>query len=881
MGPALQKLLARPGARELLRCLTRCPGAVESYAPAGHARVLSGRGGRQDCQRRISGVAVAPAIANEDSWSHGSEEIASKTTRAHHLDASSIESKPTSTLPSIPLHTRLTKLPAILEDVPIDLGRKSRRRRKVSTRVSGKWEETMWTHEQLDFESDLDHEVSSAGPQRLLDLVEHRQDLGLWALFLGYRKRIYGNAGVVTIWLAMRTRDIRLPMEGKLADTFWGIFVAAGCEIPNMLADIHAYAVQMQESHGQRWVKLYAGIIQHFLLAGDAKAALRWHTKLIKLHPPSALSYREMCRVVVREGGDVRSLKRLYGLVEPRNSYARIISLLCSREDFKAAYTWHSFLTKHGDYPAEPKVAEPLIHFYAIYEPEIARRITKTLVDGGVSYAATMSKELNDNVKISRTMMNLVHGQTFNVPVKSYNDNLGSRWFATSWVSLDVAISTVHALGVQEIGPLSLQAIALREPDAENIVARLNQLRDLNISTGTSVFAQALEHFARNRKQELLEALLHNDQHPDELEDRDLQESLLVSFAQAKNWPQYRLTVELQAIRSSSPEITKQNMELRILASTGNTTDVTETIEDMDLKEIPVRPKSIARILGSILAPRNEGRRPMRRTSSRSYSPENLQVAIKFLQKLMRAGNYVAVTHWREIIKRLGMLGQFQDLARLCTYLASWYGPTNPRLNEEKYRQYRIAKQVPTSHPFHPLKILFSAEQQKAIVEWGFISSLGGQPSPGFRTTRTSDIQLRSPADMTTGITLLKELTNLGVHIDSSAVRSALIARLVTYYGPGRSNKVYNRTARGNIGTLEEVAKQIDESLAGEYFTAVPLAEILLGSAEVKMKRMGRMRRRGGQQSRDPQTRYLDGMYDRGQGVLGEGSDEDGVGTRR
>jgi hypothetical protein len=140
--------------------------------------------------------------------------------------------------------------------------------------------------------------------------------------------------------------------------------------------------------------------------------------------------------------------------------------------------------------------------------------------------------------------------------------------------------------------------------------------------------------------------------------------------------------------------------------------------------------------------------------------------------------------------------------------------------------------------------MLFNVSLQKAIVEWGFIHNLKRRivalediRQGVIPITRTSDLPL-----VTSGITLLKQLNHHGVYIDGPSVRSAIFNRLITYYGPGRSNRRYNRWAKAELqGKLPLVARQIDEALGGKYFTGVDLWRIVQARAA---KRLIRARRR-------------------------------------
>jgi hypothetical protein len=825
MGPALQRLLSRPSSLEFLRYLVGPPTA---NAPAKRRPRLST--GERICGYRY----VSMAVAARDVERYEVEEEHQPSDRQSGMAVPAMKPNQMPT----PMSTSSSALRTVYKPWVVT---------GLSSKKNQRWNESLFTHEQLEFESNLEA-TAVAGRPRLLDRHGYNEDLKLWACLFEYRKRIHGLQGVLTFWSAIQKRNLHLPTKGHLAEKFWPEFLALGFQDRDILEEVCVYADRLLDETGERWSRLYVSIIEHFLINWQGDHARRWHERLFRLHLPGSRLFAEMCRYVEFRNGDIEALRRIYTLNKHRNVYSRVVPLLCQREDFKGALNWHFFFLRNGDLPRSSRMVEPLVHFLAIYDRPNARRVMRSLVDAGVSFASTLSNELENNTKISREMMNLVHGETFNISVKKYNDTLGARWFATRWVPLDVAINAVHALGIQEIGPLSLQAIALRDPDAKAVVIRITQLRDLGISIGSSMFARAVEHFAKNREFELLNSLLSSDQHPEELEDGKLQESLLETYARAKDWTQYRRTLALRSLVSKSPEIEKSNIVLRYHVTRGSKGAVMDILTDMQVAGIPVTSKSIAHIIRCSLRPRRTGHRPMtqkgmwNRAIDKNGNDTNVVIAI--LKRLMKSGSFVPILHWREIIRRLGMAGRFNDLQQLCRELAAWYNPAEPSsIWPPHHRRYRIPAQVSTSHHLHPLRMLFNVPLQKAIVEWGFIHNLKHRKLDleEFRQGKVPAIRTNSLPIVTSGITLLKQLSQHGVHIDGKCVRSAIFNRLITYYGPGRSNRRYNRTAKAILhGKMALVAKQIDDALGGKYFTAVDLPRIVNEKAATRWRRVGR-----------------------------------------
>ena len=814
MRPALQRLLARPASLDLLRYLVT-PQELQNHKPGSTNSRCSGR--RTSCRRHLS---LAVAIS-------GNNRVESVENDSSHKD---IENPP-DTAPLQNIHG--CGLMKRSHNVDIH----------YSNVDYGPWKEGHFKDKMIHFEYDIEYESNLVhyDPTRpkLLER-EYIRDLRLWACLFNYRKRLYGIEGVRMFWKAVHTGHFQFPVTGKFADKFWVEFVDLGLQDKNVLMEILIYANKMLDTEERRWSRLYVKIVQYLLGNGRGKEAIEWHDRLSQRHPPLAKDFSEMVRQIIYRKGDVEALKEIYERSEHRNVYSKVVPLLCDQEDFIAALEWHSFLLSKKDLPASSKDVEALVHFLAIYDRRKARLVTKSLVAAGVSFASNVETTLADNTKISREMMNLIHGETFHVPVKAYNDDLGARWFATRWVSLDVAINAISALGLQEIGPLSLQAIALRESNAESVMRRINQLRDLEISIGKSVFSRAVEKFARTGNQEFLDGLLKSEQHPDALENRRLQNDLLTEYGRSKDWFHYRLTLEIQLIGSKHPEIDTPSIILRSLINRGDTSDMLASLHRMQTKGTIVTMASISRILQVVLRRRQRGKRPV---TLGFKTTDDLNMAISILKGIMESGSFVSTTFWREIIKRLGMVGRFGDLENLCIYLASWYGPANqhtyidPKIRERAHR-YRVPAQVRTSHPLHPLRILFPDLVQKAIVEWGFMHALRNPPQ-AFGSTSL----VNQPPPVTGGIALLKRLNRYGVYIHLPAVRKAVFNRLVTYYGPGNSNRLHNRREKeNNVLLLEEMAKQIDGALGVKMFDSPLLGRVVEERGRLRLKRRGTRR---------------------------------------
>jgi hypothetical protein len=152
---------------------------------------------------------------------------------------------------------------------------------------------------------------------------------------------------------------------------------------------------------------------------------------------------------------------------------------------------------------------------------------------------------------------------------------------------------------------------------------------------------------------------------------------------------------------------------------------------------------------------------------------------------------------------------------------------------------------------------------QNALVEWGFIyakqETTREATRMGLRTLSNCTIP-----DVASGIRLVKELNQVGVHIDGSIIQKAILNRLITYYGPGRSSRPYNRVRKELLaGKMDEVISVVDQTLGGDFFSSsrLNLRSLLHRRALVRIKRATKIRWRNrfkSRRTRDSKLLYGD-----------------------
>ncbi len=404
-----------------------------------------------------------------------------------------------------------------------------------------------------------------------------------------------------------------------------------------------------------------------------------------------------------------------------------------------------------------------------------------------------------------------------------HKDSWIAHLMATRWISLNAAINTVHALGIETLGPISLQAIALREPNAIDLAHRIHQLQERGITIGSSVYSRALASFAKRGQQKLLQSLLESDQHPDTWDDATLRYKLLHKAIKEHD-PQYTLITAIHMVSEADPVTETFNAELQEHAVARDHAALVRTLETMRIKRISVEVSSIRRVIRSILKPRRKGHQPDQTVPG--YVKDDNDFAISVLKNILVYGGYVPASAWKEATRRLGMVGRIDDLHSISMWLAKEYSPLRNSKNKRAAVPSIIgANDVCHSDDLHPFNILFGDIRQRSIIEWSFIHGLASY-SAGIRDN--SELARMVPAEelkdvaakkMVRGVRFLRRLQKRGVFVKETNVRRACYERLVILYGPGISSRRYNRVVRPyNPLRLEDLVAAIEEAWGGKLW---------------------------------------------------------------
>ena len=646
------------------------------------------------------------------------------------------------------------------------------------------------------------------------------------------------------IWrLVQATESFNLPLykrgrspgsnveEARTSGTamIWAAFFEMGMKDTVVMENIEQYMRERYKNARYRKAiprQLLLFVTEHLLLSKQSSKAIHLYDVLSHRFPPTSEELGRLLAGLTLENSwsvDAATLKEIYIRSNIRDAYQWIITPLLNREAFYDAFDWHMFLKDHGDQSPSESVSRPLEQHF----PSIKKGGYCAAPAGRKATLPSSPQDHSNGLEAVDRVARWSQNESL-VADSSHGgkDKWIARLLATRWVTLDVSIGTLHSLGVEALGPWALQAIALREPTTNDLAKRIEELRQRGISIRNGAYAGALMSFARRGQDELLQALLKNDQHPSLFEDERLQRKLIRDHESAGDWLQAKLLRAIQLCRAIDPVAESHNVELQKHALSRDYAALMRTLEEMRMKRIPVEVASIRKILKSVLRPRIKGHKPD--TLDPSYEKNDVDLAISILIKIM-SFSHVPTGSWKEVTRRLGMVGRLDELHSLSMWLVEMYDPRSVSIaaSDPAKRDLVQAKEprLRPSNEFHPLRMLFPDQRQKAIVEWSFIHGMTPVASSIRDKPELAQMILRDVFKdeaikrMLGGVNFLKKLAQRGVYIKEVNVRKACYERLVILYGPGASNRIYNRAVRPyNPVALAELVYAIEQAWGRELW---------------------------------------------------------------
>lgn len=578
------------------------------------------------------------------------------------------------------------------------------------------------------------------------------------------------------IWQGMRERRVKIPLDTQAGGyhELWYIFLQVFLARPDSLYDYITHWYPSDAKSEDNVSVIYRTIMEQYIL-NDPWSAVEIFDLLksrnLVPNKASGLILNYCIRTIDVKAG-FRVFRHVYNASSERNLFDRCQDLLLQHNISKALTTkWLQFLLDNGDCPT----------------PGIGKRSSKLASDVrrdrsdfiGIESLDNENTLLNDkmpDLPFTRAKFSSYLGSMHGISQKPISDPFCARIFATKGLSLGFIIAGLEMIGLTHLGPLAVREVAVKCVTTEEFIEALSELKTHKINLVRCIYSDALCEFARNDKQDLYDNLVLSDRHPDVYNDAGLLQRLIPSLlSQHRTQDVHALLTILSMFHESSTNFQWNNL-LQEETSQGRVEKVQALVGEMLGSRIQISSASRLAIRRHILSPRNKSK------SSQGFS-EDLDMISNMFLSIMRSGQNIDATEWRELLKRYGMSGRLSALHDILLRLLSLYkdaqSPTLCNIND-----------------------LFSPTMQRSIIAWGFHSahrsswftSVSGRKSSSLATNKPL-----SPPYFLSGLSLLVNIHKQGFNLHIPSIRKELTTRLGMLYTPGISSKPSNRALKRDV----------------------------------------------------------------------------------
>ena len=697
------------------------------------------------------------------------------------------------------------------------------------------------------------------------------QKLKRWSLELSRRIRTKGSAGVRESWEALKTQDLQLPTSGSSARFVWTTLV----EDTDLWEELFTHYLDLRRQNGQTYEPFYSLLVGKCLAISSDKA-LAWHRQFDKYNAIPTQGLRWMVKAATSNHGSLSTFEEIYANSSnaARCIYDSLMPTLLRKETWYAeAIRWHELLLKYRDLPgevwstAEMQGVENKRRFLGISlsssPASLSAQVSESILrffeqtEGMNTGSGRYSQDIN--LPFNRSDISKFVGSTLaNSASKELSDEFCSRLFATRAFSLDAIIKGLALLNTKRIGPLALRELAIRASEPQVVVQKLEVLRSLGMTLKGSTFSKAVVKLATENRSDLLHSLLKSDQHPDVLEDRELQTQLLSQYIERGFWSDAHRTLFLLTMFHKAPVRKSWNLLLQHYVRT-RSQKVSSLCQDMIRDKIGITSRSLDIIANCYLVRRGRGRGlPTDARYPDSY--RKLLFLTDLWLQMSTDGISLNPQRWHEILRRYGMKLDFDRVRWLCLKLEELYNydRVNGGLSGSSVTVSRInprSSSTSRANFRRDLNTLFTPALQQAVVSWGFkggmykinqiyrkalaaktrgelrirskwddsmnfsshVKGLNHVHFPN-RTTLSSATIAMLPPERTflQGLLLLQELGKRGVKINIGLIRRTVKERLWQLYSLNNSVRHINRQAfKSNPYKLEEMVWAIEQTWQG------------------------------------------------------------------
>jgi hypothetical protein len=662
----------------------------------------------------------------------------------------------------------------------------------------------------------------------VVSLAEHLQQ----------RERVEGWKGIRDVWVACREFDLPTS-ETPDAEFLWATFI----KVPDLVVPVIAHAQDLLNKTGHTYPHLYELCMARWLpRENNINQALHYHHQCLLRLKLRKLPLRRLANL----GKQFFTMKQydafmdMYRTSNERNVYDEVVPALTARGLFTMAQHWHTLCTNRGDLPSQKVASEPAI-----------QKLTAAIANNSdpearLVYIYAHSRNQQEP-KLDAQLVRRHQGRD-SAPVR-FDDSFCARMFATRSFSPDAIIKGLIMVGVNEIGPQAVRAMATNTNPISELPTRFEELKAAGIALQGSVFSLALERFASEKRWMLVRSILESDQHPDVYDDMAVQKTLLDYYVQQQDLKQIHRTLAILSLFHNDMSTESWNLLLQAQIKLFDPSRILEILQNMREKDIYVSEETLMMIKG-ILRPRQRGHNPGR--SPRGRFDDLRFVARVFFMILEGGIGHIHPSKWSEILRRYGMSNRFRELRRTVLRLFCWYAPQNesrfasiprsPFLNivteklraqrprDSKFAYYDLPAFVTQKFRVHPLRFLFPPSFQQGLVVWGFRQGL--LPNAPTEQSMFSPIPAKKHyrhrfqrsgilrrLDWSVGLKHLVELRDLGLQIHPHTVVKALQAMFINLFGRRRSNVIENRKMhRANTIPYVEFVREVNNIWGAPLF---------------------------------------------------------------
>ncbi|KAI6361681.1 hypothetical protein MCOR25_006425 [Pyricularia grisea] len=693
----------------------------------------------------------------------------------------------------------------------------------ASTSGYGRWESLSKNHARLRAESTPPWPETDGG--RLIDSPEGEMDLALWACLLDFCQRTGSLDGAYYLLGELFRRRKLYETDHPLAENFWQTVVDLSIHDDTLLEQLLGHAVWMQDKRDTRWPQLYGSIMNPLLASRQINRAFRWHLLLSSFSAPTKTELIEVLKTaVLDEDQDVKNLlQSIYITSTHRGLYDILVPFFWEQGLCGLALRWRHTFIRHNDRPRS-RASRPFIRYFAAYFPQkplVEQEVRAAGLDTEFTGFEGSAEDVGGDVN---ALLTFLGGRPLGTDEK-YNDTLGARWFASSWISLETAIQFVHALGVSRIGPLSLQSIALREKSTADLVHRLKQLDSCGIRIGASRYVRAIRYMATSGDWNTLQDLLSSDIHPDVFDDDAAQEKIREACQLVSDWKTYRMLTAVR-VADTLDGVTIQYNNYLSSADLLSKRVATRILSQMQASDIPLYASTSARISQYILDHMPYRKRHLDPDADYFLKLSRLMLATPYpppasvWQSLLDSLSYTLDIDRLEEVS-LEIVHHYWDAKR--DYQPSLRIPTADvpatfhALQPDKPFQ-TLPRDLPLTNSSHPIAKIFNHRFQRHIVRRAFKSALVRRSRPCRLGSRSS----AADYGIARGVKFLADLKNAGVNVPDLTVQKAVILCLVDLFSFDWVPRQHFMTKFNFVNqyTLDEARDLFNEAWGGSLLPA-------------------------------------------------------------